>query len=174
MSVTVRSKTIVKDKGYRHIIEELNSISSAEAEVGIFDDKKVDGEYIAVRGTTTEFGTKTAPAWHWMSKAIDENVNSTYFSMQAKLLNRIFEGQETIDGLVFKIATQIEADMVERIIFLRSPANKLATILAKGSSNPLVENGDMHKSIDQRTKIKRKPGIGFKLFKGGSQSHTAN
>ena len=68
------------------------------------------------------------------NKTINITVNSIAGSMdESQALSRA--------GIMFKNAIQRE------ITNLKEPPNALSTILKKGSSNPLIDSGDMRKSV---------------------------
>ena len=68
-------------------------------------------------------------------------------ALQKKLLVKIRKGELSVNDALGLIGEFTAAAMSQRLVNLKSPANKPATIKKKGSSNPLVDTGQTKNSI---------------------------
>jgi len=90
--------------------------------------------------------TITIPARPYLRSTMDEN-QDRYFAISKKLVGQIVSGEQTKGGALEIMGQLIEGDIKRKIITLRSPPNKAATIRRKGSDNPLVNTGLLGGSI---------------------------
>jgi hypothetical protein len=68
-------------------------------------------------------------------------------ALQKKLLVKIRKGETTVEDALGLIGDFTAAAISQKIVKLRSPANTAATIKRKGSSNPLIDTGQLKNSI---------------------------
>ena len=65
-----------------------------------------------------------------------------------KRVNRlVLAGTITVDRAVGILGAQMQADIQQKIVDLRTPANADSTIKRKGSDNPLIDEGHLKDSI---------------------------
>jgi phage gpG-like protein len=88
----------------------------------------------------------TIPARPYIRSTVDEN-QDRYQAISKKLFGKIIDGDMDKAEALEIMGQLIEGDIKRKIITLRSPANKPATIRRKGSSNPLVDTGLLGGSI---------------------------
>ena len=55
---------------------------------------------------------------------------------------------KSVDSVFSKIGLQMSSIIKERIRDIRTPVNAPSTIAKKGSSNPLIDSGELINSID--------------------------
>lgn len=67
-----------------------------------------------------------------------------------KLINK---DKMTLEKALSEIGEQIRGDIIDKIINLDTPPNAQSTIRAKGSSNPLVDTGQLKGSIKYRVEL---------------------
>lgn len=84
----------------------------------------------------------TIPPRPFIKNAWDEN-ESKYKKMIVEGLSDICNGKITARKLLDKLGTVCVADIRNSAIKLKNPANAPLTIANKGSSNPLVDTGEM-------------------------------
>lgn len=101
---------------------------------------------VAQIGFWNEFGTTTIPERSFIRSTIQKE-KKNIIALQRKLWKQIVSGKMKIDtGL--GLLGEFMADAIrKKIVSLSSPANKPATIAAKGSSNPLIDTGQLKNSI---------------------------
>ena len=152
------------------LVRELQYLASHQVEIGIFADASRDGAVpMLVIAAANEFGAKIPkhqarfgdlddvspvgwviiPERSYLRAWFDENVDALQATME-RLIGQVVEGKisgraalETIGGYV---ATHVQAYMVD----LKTPPNAPSTIARKGSSNPLIDTGQLKDAITWR------------------------
>ena len=152
------------------LVRELQYLASHQVEIGIFADASRDGAVpMLVIAAANEFGAKIPkrqarfedldgenpekwviiPERSYLRAWFDENVDVLQATME-RLIGQVVEGKisgraalETIGGYV---VTHVQAYMVE----LKTPPNAPSTIARKGSSNPLIDTGQLKDAITWR------------------------
>ena len=152
------------------LVRELNYLATHKVHIGIFADASRDGAVpMLVIAAANEFGAKIPkrqarfedlddenpekwviiPERSYLRAWFDENVDVLQATME-RLLGQVVEGKisgraalETIGGYV---VTQVQAYMVD----LKTPPNAPSTIARKGSSNPLIDTGQLKDAITWR------------------------
>ena len=74
-----------------------------------------------------------------------------YLSALRKSAKKITRGEAAIGQVVSKLGILAKGDIQQSIVDLRDPPNAASTIRAKGSSNPLIDTGEMKNSVDYET-----------------------
>ena len=152
------------------LVRELRYLASHQVEIGIFADASRDGAVpMLVIAAANEFGAKIPkrqarfedlddenpekwviiPERSYLRAWFDENVDVLQATME-RLIGQVVEGKisgrtalETIGGYV---VTHVQAYMVD----LKTPPNAPSTIARKGSSNPLIDTGQLKDAITWR------------------------
>jgi len=152
------------------LVRELQYLASHQVEIGIFADASRDGAVpMLVIAAANEFGAKIPkrqarfedlddgnpekwiiiPERSYLRAWFDENVDALQATME-RLIGQVVEGKisgraalETIGGYV---VTHVQAYMVD----LKTPPNAPSTIARKGSSNPLIDTGQLKDAITWR------------------------
>ncbi len=152
------------------LVRELQYLASHQVEIGIFADASRDGAVpMLVIAAANEFGAKIPkrqarfedlddenpekwviiPERSYLRAWFDENVDVLQATME-RLIGQVVEGKisgraalETIGGYV---VTHVQAYMVD----LKTPPNAPSTIARKGSSNPLIDTGQLKDAITWR------------------------
>lgn len=152
------------------LVRELQYLASHQVEIGIFADASRDGAVpMLVIAAANEFGAKIPkrqarfedlddenpegwviiPERSYLRAWFDENVDVLQATME-RLIGQVVEGKisgraalETIGGYV---VTHVQAYMVD----LKTPPNAPSTIRRKGSSNPLIDTGQLKDAITWR------------------------
>src|SRR5690606_5993627 len=127
--------------------------------VGIHESAGVepgsDGLTVATLGAIQHFGNDDIPARPWLDKGAESGTKD--------YLETIQEGVE--DGLdakqiMARVGEEAEGAIRQYITDLDSPPNKPSTIKRKGSSNPLIDTGNMRQSVTSSV-ARRKPQEGM-------------
>lgn len=61
--------------------------------------------------------------------------------------NKLLTGETTLDVVLNKLGTQAQDDIQQSISTWTTPGNSETTIRLKGSSKPLIDSGEMRKSV---------------------------
>lgn len=117
-------------------------------DVGIIDAGEHPSGDITVAGIgfVHEFGSATVPERSFIRSTIQKR-KKDIISLQKKLLKKISNGQMEVKKGLELIGEFTSAAIKEKIIAIKSPPNTPATIAAKGSSNPLIDTGQLKNSI---------------------------
>ena len=150
-------KVIDRDMGYRALLARFREaatrdphvtvgIHAADAERG----KEVSNAEIAV---FHEFGTKNMPARPFLAPTMDMNKDK-YAKMIELGMGRWIDGTSTMKREFGIIGTIAKGDVQRFITKLKEPRLADSTIAAKGSTNPLIDTGQLRASIDYEVKVK--------------------
>lgn len=120
-----------------------------------FPAGKSDGDVLA-KAIWTHFGTAggasgggwggPVPARPFLANAMRDN-NRAYHAKMKTAAKSIFEGRMTVNVALGRLGALAQGDVQESITSLQSPPNSPATIALKGSSNPLIDTGEMRQSV---------------------------
>lgn len=148
----------VIDKGfdkYKKAIEELNS---NQIRVGMF--AKV-GDKVLTKAIVNEFGTTKAGKNNNIVIPERSFIRSTYnkqYKKVGKRFNQIFvsisKGNFNIIPKLKLIGLEQETETKKTITDMKTPENAPSTIAKKGSSNPLIDTGEMRSKVSHEVKNK--------------------
>lgn len=119
-------------------------------DVGIIDaGQHEDSDYtVASIGFVHEFGSDDGiiPERSFI-RSTTQGKKKQIIALQKKLLKKIVNGEMKVDKALGLVGEFVAAEMKQKIIDLKDPPNKQATIDAKGSSNPLIASSQLKNSI---------------------------
>ena len=113
-----------------------------------------DGTPTAMVAAAHEFGNAQVPERSFLRSTFDEQQDK-YISMAAKLFKKAVDGKMTAKKIADLIGLEAAADVVDKINAIQTPPNSAATILKKGSSNPLVDTGHLKQSIRHEVRTEK-------------------
>ena len=96
--------------------------------------------------TFNEFGTDTVPERPFLRSALDMGKDEIGRAIEDGV-GAIMDGKKTAIQAASIIGIVAQKLVRKRIVDLSDPPNRPLTILMKGSSNPLVDEGQMGKSV---------------------------
>lgn len=108
------------------------------------------------RAVWNHFGTSGSlyggpiPERPFLANAIRDN-KSKYKAAMKKSAKKILRGEESLDTFLNKLGIFAQGHIQTEIKELITPPNSPVTIEAKGSSNPLIDTGEMVKSVTWMT-----------------------
>lgn len=112
--------------------------------------KNSDGVSVIEKAVFNHFGTSNGiPERPFLSLAIKENTEK-YRAAIKKNAAPILRGDVDETVLLKKLGVVAQGDIQEKITSLRTPPNADQTIQRKGSSNPLIDTGEMRQSVTWR------------------------
>lgn len=117
-------------------------------DVGIIDAGRHDDSErtVAQIAFDNEFGTEINPERSFMRSTMQEK-RQQIIKLQKSLLKKISNGSIKVE-VALGLVGEFTADLIRRkIVSLKSPPNAPSTIEAKGSSNPLVDSGQMKNAV---------------------------
>ena len=113
--------------------------------VGFPQDQAEGG--IIERAIYNEFGTSRGiPERSFFRNAMQEN-RAAYRSLMRSEAKKIMRGEGTTRRALERLGIASQGHIQQSIVDLRSPANSPATVAAKGSSNPLIDTGEMRAAV---------------------------
>jgi len=140
----IQLHTTVEDNdiGMEKLIREIRSEASI-VDIGIHEG---DSDDVKEKATNNEFGSGTTPERSFIRSTIDENAER-YLKAAEILVGMMIDGEISKFEALERMGQQIERDIKEKIVNLKTPPNAPRTIEAKGSDNPLVDSMEMLNSI---------------------------
>jgi hypothetical protein len=153
------------DLGYDAIIEEIVKLEKASLLVGIQEQAKTTsqskngrtqkaGQSVAEYAAKNEFGDGNIPERSFMRTAFDENLDLIE-NATADQYGKIIDGDIALTqglNVIGQIITGLIQTKIRAIIF---PPNSPRTIAMKGSSKPLIDFGQMVKSVTYAIRTKK-------------------
>jgi len=128
------------------LLKIMQELYKKDIDVGILPDAGQDN---LDKGMWNEYGTDTIPERSFIRAGYDENrkyIEGEAEKLVAKVVDQTINPNEAANVLGAVAKGKIQ----EFAIDLRSPPNAAMTIAKKGSSNPLVDTGEMIRSIDYK------------------------
>ncbi len=153
--ITAGAKTSGKsDKFLKGLVKRLGG--NTDILVGVPADATPypDGTSVAMVGATHEFGGGNVPERSFLRSSFDEH-QKKYIKMAQKLIKKVVDKGGDIEMVADLIGTEAAADVVDNINAIQTPPNTDATILRKGSSNPLVDTGHLKQSIRHEVRTEK-------------------
>ena len=116
-----------------------------------FPAGKVDGPVVN-RAIWNHYGTSRGiPSRPFLLNAIRKN-RREYLEAMKTAGAKILRGEATLDQTMRKLGILAQGDIQQEITDLRDHPNAPATIRAKGSSNPLIDTGEMRSKVTWEVK----------------------
>lgn len=144
------------DNGYKKHFDSLKNLNESKIQIGLFAEV---GDKVLTKAIVNEFGTTKAGKNNNVIIPERSFLRSTYNAQYKKVGSRfqkIFESiskkNYDIDSKLKLIATEQVAETKKTITNLKNPPNALSTIARKGSSNPLIDTGEMRSKINYKIK----------------------
>lgn len=135
----------VRVKRKRHIKLPQGITGPSKVKVG-FPEGESEGD-IVDRAIWNHYGTSRGiPARPFLLNAIRKN-RRKYRAALKKSAPKILRGETTMKTVVSKLGILSQGDIQKEITELRSPPNAQSTIDQKGSSNPLIDTGEMRGAV---------------------------
>lgn len=139
-------KRVKKNGGIEAVLKRVKIPGTVDT--GIIDaGKHVTGDItVAGIGYAHEYGTATLPERSFMRSTIKEK-KKDIIALQKKLLKQIINGKMKVETGLGLLGEFMADTIRQKIVSISSPPNTQATIDAKGSSNPLIDTGQLKNSI---------------------------
>jgi len=142
------------DKGWKQIMRDFNVLDDANTKVGVQQGvirrgsgKEGSSDMVKI-AAIQEFGApkKNIPSRPAIRQAFDMNVGNIQRFSRA-IVGAILDQKLTPKTGLGLIGENHVNQVKKRITDLRSPPNKLSTTRQKGSTNPLIDTGQLRSSI---------------------------
>lgn len=149
MGVTIQIKR-KSDGRLKKILN--NFLRNGDEKVAVgFPAGKAGGDIIN-RAVWNEFGTRGGgwggpiPERPFMRNAMRNNKNKYRDAMKVSA-KKILLGETSLSTVLDKLGALAASDVQMEITSLRTPPNSPVTIMLKGSSNPLIDTGQMRQAV---------------------------
>lgn len=146
------SKTVtvkIDDTKWVKIQKDIKKLDKAFTYAGIFSESmNVDGQSLAAIGLSHEFGL-SVPERSFMRSWFDKNIK-TIQKQATMLYSKVLDGKLTADRAIKLLGAYAEGEIKKSIVDLKTPSNDPKTIARKGSSNPLIDTGQMLGSVKHK------------------------
>lgn len=151
-------------RAYDKILKDIESLENSYVLIGFQEGsqttsqiknnrKKEGGKSMATIAAENEFGTKIIPARPFLSTSFDENrqriINLIDFEY-----GKIFDGTSTVKKSLQLLGVFNVGLVQQKIRAINSPPNSPRTIAIKKSSKPLIDFGQMIKTVTYKVFIK--------------------
>ena len=130
------------------VLKQLEKLFKKEITIGLQGD--VGGDILS-RGIYNEFGTKNIPERSFIRAGYDTEKKSIINDAE-KLTRKVVAMEIKPNAAANLLGDATKGRIQEFAIDLRDPPNAASTIEQKGSSNPLVDTGQMIGAIDYKVK----------------------
>lgn len=152
-----RSVVTDTDTGFTKAIQKLLSSQKKQILIGVQegskthlqvkkDRKQPAGVSVAQYAAENEFGTKKIPQRSFMRSTFDEKINDIE-KVIFEQFGLAIDDKITIQQAYDQVGLDVTGMIQEKIVAIRTPPNSAKTIELKGSSNPLIDFGQMIASI---------------------------
>lgn len=135
------------------LLKMFEELSGSGIEIGVLGEGKGGAEHKDSEVTVVdianfhEFGTSRAPERSFIRASFDIN-KSDYMNRTEKLLGSVMSLETSPDIMYETLGQYIVGQTQEYLTNLSSPPNSPITIMLKGSSNPLIDKGQLRSSIE--------------------------
>lgn len=134
-----------RDLGYRDILRRLAGARDSAALVGIHEDA---GSDLAVIAAANEYGTENGhvPERSFLRATVDAN-QAAYGDELTAAVEAHIDGERPLTDGLDRLGARVAGDVQQFMTDLQEPPNAPATIARKGSSNPLIDTGQLRGAI---------------------------
>ena len=126
-------------KGLINRVKNPGTVQVGIIDAGTHDDSE---ETVASIGFKHEFGTEKVPERSFLRSTLHGS-RKDILSLNKKLLKKIVNLSMKVPQALGILGSFVADKVSLKIVAIKSPPNSPATILAKGSSNPLVDTGQL-------------------------------
>lgn len=140
-------KPRVTDRGWNRIKRELRKANRKVVKVGVQEaETRTDGVAMTVVAAANEFGTDRIPERSFIRSSFDEQLPKNR-QLKQSLYSKILAGTLTTEHALGLLGQHNQSAIRQKIIDVREPPNAPSTVARKGSSNPLVDTGQLGNAI---------------------------
>lgn len=144
-----RNQVTERDMGWNRISAEIRKARGAGVKVGVLADSEPseDGTDMLVIAAANEFGTDDIPARPFIRGGFDQH-SRDLSRLKARLWDQVLAGRLTVDRALGLLGETHQGQVQAYMTALDTPPNAPSTIARKrGSTNPLINFGDLRRSI---------------------------
>jgi len=158
-------KQEIIDHGWNDIVKQTKAADGSFTKVGYPREGRLEGGQgesdnntmadLILVAAVQEFGSpsKNIPPRPTVSTTFDENLDELN-RRKTKEYQRILDGKSTARQGLSRIGEWMVSKIRRKITQLKTPPNAPSTIAKKGSTNPLIDSGQMRQSV-QHIEVKK-------------------
>lgn len=144
----------VQEDNFPQLQQLIEDLTKYRLEIGIFGEDDGSGESYVMIANVHEFGVIISkatgniviPERSFMRSTFDEKERDWAKFMESRL-KKVLNFQMTVEQMYDQVGAKAVSDIQKKIRDLRDPPNAESTIEKKGSSNPLIDSGDMRRRV---------------------------
>lgn len=144
-------KSYIVDKKWMDFQREAVKFRNAFTKVGLFSGPHSSGEDVVTIAVVHEFGSpkNNIPERSFIRAWTDQNRRKIWNKIE-ELYDKVLEGKYTARKAIKKLGEWGAGEIKDFMTDLRTPSNAPSTIARKGSSNPLIDSGEMRRAVDHK------------------------
>ncbi len=145
MSVSVQDD----DSLWREITNDLKTLNRSHTKVGFLDGDTRDDDPQLTNAQVAffnEYGTQNAPERPFIRPAMAENTQEI-MQMQGEGYSDVIRQRSTVKTELARLGTFAQREIQKKIRDVKTPPNAESTKKRKGSSNPLIDTGEMRQAV---------------------------
>lgn len=134
--------------------EIITDLQQLRVEIGIFGEDDGAGESYVMIANVHEFGVLISKATGDIRIPERSFIRSTFYEKEREWaafmeerLTRVLAGRMTVEQMYEQVGAKAASDIQTKIRELDAPPNAESTIEKKGSSNPLIDTGNMRRRV---------------------------
>lgn len=144
----------VLEDNFPQLQQVVADLSKYRLEIGIFGEDDGSGKSYVMIANVHEFGVVISkpsgniviPERSFMRSTFDEKEREWAKFMEGRL-RKVLNFDMTVEQMYEQVGAKAASDIQRKIRDLDTPPNAESTIEKKGSSNPLIDSGDMRRRI---------------------------
>lgn len=151
------ARVVDRDFGFNAIIEETKKFRKSQILIGFQSETvtrsqskngrvKEAGESMASIAAQNEYGTKQIPARSFMRTSFDQNITKINRLIHSQY-DKVLEGDRKASQALGLIGQFVTGLIQQKIRQITQPPNSARTIAIKKSSKPLIDFGQMVRSV---------------------------
>lgn len=158
-----KSRVKVRDLGYASVLKELKATEGVHITVGVHGDQKPrsGGTPMTLVAAANEFGTTDGrvPERSFIRATVDSRRNDIAEVMQ-KQMKLLEDGKRSAKDVAEIVGLWTANAIKKYMTDLQEPPNAPSTVARKGSSNPLIDTGQLRSAVTHKVVIGKKPPKG--------------
>ena len=154
--VAMRNGVTVKDRGWNRIKREFTKANGSGVKIGVQADvkpRKDPTEDMLAIAVINEFGSGRVPERSFIRASFDK-YGSSLDSYKTRLMAQVTAGKLSMKKALGWLGKLHQGQIQGYIKDLDTPPNAPSTIARKGADNPLIDTGQLRRSIDFKVVMK--------------------
>jgi len=134
------------DLGYKKILESFKKLDGTNVDIGFYGDGNDPETNMAERAAVNEYGTNHIPSRPFNRQAFDNNLPNLKRYIGG-LYGRLIHRRTTPKRMFVQLGEWYKGKLQEEITSGNFVPNSPNTVAQKGSSRPLIDEGEMRRDV---------------------------